>query len=310
MSLGGPRRPSLPRRDSGDDRSPEARIRVQQSPGLVPAPLVGMGGAPSPGRTSAPIDANAYRAATEGDEQTDAHRALATICPYLVAEDGGWRAATPMREHRCTAVRPPAALSEETQRRLCLVEQHVTCPEYLAARQRRSAELARDRISFEQLDSLRFQPSARATPVALERPRTTDAPPAVMGLGLETRSVARSARMPIAIGVIVVVALFGGSKFLGGSAPPSASPSTRATSSLAASPSSGATPSDGSSPTPSLETSPSPTPVVGTHTYKIKRGDSLGKIARALGTTVDVLKSLNDFGDPPRIRVGQVINVP
>jgi hypothetical protein len=256
-----------------------------------------------------PPDGGSHRAATEGDEPTEAHRALATICPYLVAEDGGWRAATPMREHRCTAVRPPAPLSEETQRRLCLVEQHVTCPEYLAARQRRSAELARDRISFEQLDSLRFQPSARATPVALERPRTSDAPPAAL-MGLETRSVARSARMPIAIGVIVIVALFGGSKFLGGSASPTASPTSRPTSSLAASPTGGASPSDGSSPTPSAETSSSPTPIVATRTYKIKRGDSLGKIARQFGTTIEVLRSLNDLGDPPRIRVGQVLNIP
>jgi nucleoid-associated protein YgaU len=189
------------------------------------------------------------------------------------------------------------------------VEQHVTCPEYLAARQRRSAELARDRISFEQLDSLRFQPSARATPVALERPRTSDAPPAAL-MGVETRSVARSARMPIAIGVIVVVALFGGSKFLGGSAPPSPSPTARATSSVAASPSGGASPSEGTLATPTPDASLGPTPIVATRTYKIKRGDSLGKIARQFGTTVDELKRLNDFGDPPRIRVGQVINIP
>lgn len=303
MTLGGPRRPSVPKRDSGDRRAGEDELRHRASPGLVPAPLVGMGGTP------VPVDPNSYRPATEGDEPTEAHRALASICPYLVAEDGGWRAATPMREHRCTAVRPPAPVPEETQRRLCLVDAHTSCPEYLAARQRRSAELARDRIALDQLDSLRFQPAGRASPIALERPRTE--PPRPMVAGREARTVVRSARLPIVVAVVLVVLVFGGSKFLGGTPGPTATPTVHATVTAAASPSSGAaTPSDAASPTPTPVDSAGPTPIVATGTYKVKRGDSLSRIAKALGTTVTVLKQLNDLGDPPRIRIGQVLKVP
>ncbi len=50
-----------------------------------------------------------------------------------MASDGGWRASTPAREHRCTVVTPPAILAAEKQRRLCLTAEHVGCSTYLAA---------------------------------------------------------------------------------------------------------------------------------------------------------------------------------
>ena len=59
--------------------------------------------------------------------------AIAAICPYLMSSDGGWRASTPAREHRCTVVTPPAILAAEKQRRLCLTAEHVGCSTYLAA---------------------------------------------------------------------------------------------------------------------------------------------------------------------------------
>ena len=110
-SGGGRQGPSS--QESGAGRSRADDLRQRATPGLVPAPLLSGGGPTAP-----PDSSGRGRLVDEG---TDAHRALATICPYLVAEDGGWRAAEPMREHRCTAVRPPAPLSDDTQRRLCLV---------------------------------------------------------------------------------------------------------------------------------------------------------------------------------------------
>lgn len=56
------------------------------------------------------------------------------LCPYLVGRGGDWRAAGATRDHRCAAVDPPAALTPEKQRRLCLGTGHRECSTYLAAR--------------------------------------------------------------------------------------------------------------------------------------------------------------------------------
>ena len=64
------------------------------------------------------------------------------ICPYLLASQGGWRSASPNRDHRCTAVDPPAPLATDKQRDLCLTAEHATCPTFRAARANRASTLA------------------------------------------------------------------------------------------------------------------------------------------------------------------------
>ena len=59
--------------------------------------------------------------------------AVAAVCPYLLADDGRWRSASPSRDHRCTAVVPAAVLAADKQRRLCLVADHVGCATYQVA---------------------------------------------------------------------------------------------------------------------------------------------------------------------------------
>lgn len=44
-------------------------------------------------------------------------------------------------------------------------------------------------------------------------------------------------------------------------------------------------------------------------TYMVRRGDTLGRVARAFGTTVDALCRLNELADANRIRVGQTIKI-
>jgi murein DD-endopeptidase MepM/ murein hydrolase activator NlpD len=44
-------------------------------------------------------------------------------------------------------------------------------------------------------------------------------------------------------------------------------------------------------------------------TYKTRRGDTLGSIARRFHTSVDALAAANDIPNPNRIRVGQVLNL-
>src|SRR4051794_5154368 len=74
------------------------------------------------------VDASAPRPAT----LTPA-TASAAVCPYLLSADGAWRASTPSRDHRCTAVEPAAVLASDKQRRLCLVDAHTGCATYKAA---------------------------------------------------------------------------------------------------------------------------------------------------------------------------------
>jgi len=47
-----------------------------------------------------------------------------------------------------------------------------------------------------------------------------------------------------------------------------------------------------------------------TQEYKVRRGDSIGSIARRYRTSVAFLRELNDFTRKKRIKVGQVILVP
>jgi LysM repeat protein len=51
-------------------------------------------------------------------------------------------------------------------------------------------------------------------------------------------------------------------------------------------------------------------PSSGTSTYTVKQGDTLSSIAKAYGTTVAKLTSLNTLKDPDELTVGQKLNVP
>jgi LysM repeat protein len=42
----------------------------------------------------------------------------------------------------------------------------------------------------------------------------------------------------------------------------------------------------------------------------VKASDTLRRIARRFGVTVDQLLAVNDLGDPPTITPGQSINIP
>jgi LysM repeat protein len=48
----------------------------------------------------------------------------------------------------------------------------------------------------------------------------------------------------------------------------------------------------------------------GTGTHKVEKGDTLSSIAKAHGTTVAKLTSLNSLADPDKLKVGQVLKVP
>jgi len=44
--------------------------------------------------------------------------------------------------------------------------------------------------------------------------------------------------------------------------------------------------------------------------YTVKKGDTLSKIARELGTTVEILAKSNRIADPDQIKEGQILLIP
>ncbi len=230
-----------------------------------------------------------------------------SICPYLAAADGSWRSITPLRDHRCAAVDPPAPIATLKQRELCLVAAHVQCPTYRAAIEAVDAGAASGRLRA----AARF-PIPRTTPVVLERGRPTLAPAVVA----RQRGIAQGVLlglMAIAL-VAILLARFGDRGGGSGAAAASASPPAEA-SSLAPTPR--PTPSPRPSPSPSASPSPAPSSAASSrpsasprHTYVVKAGDNLSAIAARNGTTTKVLVDLNGIKNPSVIHVGQVLILP
>jgi LysM domain len=238
----------------------------------------------------------------------DTQRVLSAICPYLLSEDGSWRAARPLREHRCWAVRPPAVLPLNKQRRLCLIEEHRTCPAFQAAQERRESELAAAGITLGALAARQSRPLARTVPTALDRPS------AVPGSASLVANYRRLVQVGLAGLMLLAAALLILARFTGGA--PAATPTPTPLQSQAA-----AVGSSAPSPTVSVEPSappsqlaspseqPSPTPRPSRRFYIVKPGDSLSAIADRFNTTVERLQQLNDIPDPSHIQPGDRIRV-
>src|SRR5262245_47439767 len=161
---------------------------LDEAPESSRAPRPTVAEEPAPAPETAPVPAIEARAIDE-------------ICPYLLASQGGWRAASPNRDHRCTAVDPPTALPSDKQRNLCLVAAHHGCPAYRAARVARASMLApgADPPAVAPADAAR-RPVARTTAVVLEQPRL-----AIAGLGSGTVGLYQVALVGLMIVAFVVV---------------------------------------------------------------------------------------------------------
>jgi LysM repeat protein len=240
----------------------------------------------------------------------------AAVCPYLLAADGAWRSAVASRDHRCTAVVPPAVLAPDKQRRLCLVIGHLECSTFVAAL------AAREVAAGANAGRGPHRAIPRTAPLVLDQGRLGVAFP-----GLPDRGVGQGglvALMAVAFGALAVTRLTGGGPNVApaaagadGSPLPSVAASvaparTPRPTTAAASPDSGPTrtlvPSD-VKPTPSTAASPSATAAAtqALASYTVKSGDTLSGIAAAHGTTWQELARINHIKDPSRLRVGQVI---
>ena len=257
------------------------------------------------------------------------------VCPYLRAAGGSWRSATPHREHRCGAVEPPAALTPDKQRRLCLSAEHGGCPTFRAARASRAALLAPgiDPAAVAAADAAR-RPIARGSALILERPRLSG-PTARWPLDRAMSQAALVALMVVAF-VAVAIARFSGPQAAAiaeptATASASASPTPRSTPRVTPSPSlapslapSAPPASAGTSPvasgavsgatgTPTVSTPTVSTPTVSTPsfktTYVVKSGDNLYGIAGHFGTTVAAIKEINGLTSNS-LKVGQELKIP
>ena len=160
------------------------------------------------------MSATAGPAARRDPPGSDAATVLAGLCPYLLAEGGAWRSARPASEHRCHAVRPPAALTGDQQRRLCLVAAHAECPTFVDARQHHQQALLDAGVHVERLAGRRTTALTRPIPVLLERPSSGPRAPSITGRTRRLAEVGLVLIMLLAAG-LVLAARFAGLGLLG-----------------------------------------------------------------------------------------------
>jgi LysM repeat protein len=243
------------------------------------------------------------------------------ICPYLAASDGAWRSASPHREHRCGAVEPPAPLSSDKQRRLCLSAEHASCATFRAARASRAAMLLPgvDPAAVAAADAAR-RPIARTSALILEHPRLS-APRARWPVDRAVSQVALIGLLIVAFVALAIARLSGPDAAGIARSSPSPSPSATASPSARPTPSPSPSPSAQSSASasavaPSVAPSPSggvsgvtATPPVATTTYVVKKGDTLYGIASTFGTTVAEIKRINGLKSNS-LKIGQKLEIP
>lgn len=247
------------------------------------------------------------------------------LCPHLISSDGDWRALAPAREHVCAAVDPPTPIAPDKQRRLCLVAAHVECATYLAARSaliedaqggradERDARQGSDGGGAgEAMTSGAARgalwPMPRTGPVVVDRGR-----PGLASLRLD-RSMAQVGLVALMVLAFLVLAVArftshdDGSDAVASPLPSAAASAVAPTAAPSPSPPPTAAPSAAASPSPSA--SPAASTASSTRTYRVRSGDTLSAIAARFGTTIAVLRELNDITDPSLLRVGQVLRLP
>ncbi len=244
-----------------------------------------------------------------------AGNAVHGMCPYLMAEHGGWRSMQPTRDHRCAATEPPVALALAKQRHLCLQAGHVACATFLAARELEAATTPAGPAGDAGL-----WPRTIGPLIALEPARGRA--PGFVGARARGGQALLVGLMVLAFGVLVISqavppqAGAGASAAPGGASAPSglpasgAGPSAKASASPPASPTViPATPPPSAPASPVVTPTPKVKPTIPPTSYTVKQGDTLSSIAAAYGTTVRKLKKANGLTSN-LIRVGQVLVIP
>ncbi len=237
-------------------------------------------------------------------------------CQYLAGLRGAWVASVPSADHQCAAVAPPAAVTQEKQRRLCLTGTHITCATYIAALESRSSRRAASEPAVADWGWVRTMPLVDAR----------------VGMGSSMWAVVSERRAWQIVPAVALVAALGALGLSNlGTPSGTATPSSRATGPVvvAASPTAAATPTAKPSPSatvvPTATPEPSPTPPPATAaatppptatpapsaraSYTVKSGDTLYGISRQFGVTVSALLDFNGLTSNV-LHPGQVLRIP
>lgn len=259
-------------------------------------------------------------------ERTFGQLATRQICPFLTIDGGGWRSSSPSRDHRCGAVTPPVPLAIDKQRRLCLADAHLVCATYMAATgsspsgEMAVARAAMGRPGAAASPTVTRWSLVRTVPVVLDRGRV----PATVGAIARDRRGGQLLLAGLLVAAFAAVAIArlsgsGGPAGVGaaGSSAPSASPAAilpPASPTPAPSLVPSVTPTEVPSEAPTLAPTVAPTvaPTAAHQTYTVKSGDTLERIARRFGTTVDAIAQLNNIAreDYGRLSIGQKLLIP
>ena len=240
--------------------------------------------------------------------------AVSALCPYLLADGGGWRGTYPTRDHRCTAIEPPVVLALAKQQDLCLRPAHASCATFRAA-----ADLEATAAEPLRTGDAGLWPTTSGPLVVLA--------PARGNASQLPGARARGQAMLIGLMVLAFAALVltrpaspqagtGASAAPGGQVTPPGPEMSAPGASVDAGVSPSAPPTGAPTGQPPTATAspvgtpgPSAPPSAPLTSYTVKRGDTLSSIAAANGTTVKKLKKANDLTSN-LIRVGQVLVIP
>jgi nucleoid-associated protein YgaU len=247
---------------------------------------------------------------------------MGAVCPYLLAAGGEWRSASASRDHRCHAVAPPAILTTEKQRRLCLVAEHTGCSTYRAA-----TAVLEEAQSPAATPRPFHRPVTKTAPLVLDRGRIAISVPGLPSLS--ERGIGQGglvAVMAVAFGALVVARMGdAGPGLVPGGAGSEATPrptivATDAPATADPVPERTLVPTEvEATPVPTAESTPDtqatqqPTAKPTSDapaTYTVKSGDTLSGIASVYGITWQELAKLNGIDDPRRLRVGQELQLP
>jgi len=259
-------------------------------------------------------------------EHDQAFGQLATrqICPFLAIEGGGWRSSSPSRDHRCGAVTPPVPLALDKQRRLCLADAHLACATYLAAigsspsGEMVLAKAAMGRPGAAASPTVTRWSLVRTVPVVLDRGRV---PASVGAIARDRRGgqLLLAGLLVAAFAAVAVARLSGSGGPLGVGAsetstptasPVATAPAASPTLEPTLTPTEAPTEAPSIAPTEAPAVAPTAAPTAAHETYIVKSGDTLERIARRFGTTVDAIMELNGLTDRNRLSIGQRLLIP
>ena len=265
----------------------------------------------------------------------------ANVCPFIATgADSSKRSSEPRAAHSCFATRPAEPINLQRQSDICLTPTFTACPIFLAWASREAAQtidapapqplpygtpaasapvdLAAATLGIDEVEGeyeelpegsiwstaptpadpgFELSPSeeerVRVVPLHKRRSMDDEAPRAALRLP----KIPGGTRGAAALLVLAAVVLFsiptilkGVNGFIAGVT---------------------ATPSPIASPTSDVSPSPTPTPTPESLIYRVKSGDTLGKIAERFQVSIEVIMSVNpEITRPELIRVGQDLIIP